>query len=112
MGAYLAKRGLTEANIDEWQIGYSPDSWDDLIKFLQAKGFRDNEIFLAGMSVKTRGCAFFVGAIGFVPAGDLDRIARIAQLKKMNPLHHAPGVDVQTGNDPLGQHRFRRSTDT
>lgn len=50
--AYLKKRGLTEETIDEWQVGYSPDSWDDLIKFLQGKGFKENEIFLAGLSIK------------------------------------------------------------
>jgi len=49
---YLAERGITEETISEWQIGYSPDSWDDLINFLKQKGYSENEIFLAGMSVK------------------------------------------------------------
>ncbi|MEA3463528.1 MAG: DNA primase [Patescibacteria group bacterium] len=49
---YLAERGLTEETIEEWRIGYSPDSWDDLINFLKTKGYSENEIFLAGMIVK------------------------------------------------------------
>ena len=49
---YLEKRGLTEDTIEEWQIGYSQDSWDDLINILKGRGFKDEEIFLSGMSVK------------------------------------------------------------
>ncbi len=49
---YLAERGITDEALEKWQIGYSPESWDDLIIFLKGKGFMDNEIFLAGLSVK------------------------------------------------------------
>lgn len=52
---YLTERGLTEETIEEWRIGCSPDSWDDLIIFLKGKGYSENEIFLAGMSVKKEG---------------------------------------------------------
>jgi DNA primase len=48
--AYLEKRGLNEEAIEDWQIGYSPDSWDLTLKFLRSKGFTEKEIFLAGMS--------------------------------------------------------------
>ena len=49
---YLKNRGLTAETIENWEIGYSPDSWDSLMKFLISKGFQENEIFLAGLSVK------------------------------------------------------------
>lgn len=49
---YLKKRGLTEETIETWQIGYSPDAWETLTNFLKSKGFGENEIFLAGLSVK------------------------------------------------------------
>lgn len=49
---YLTERGLTDETIEEWQIGYSPDSWDDLVNWLKGKGYKENEIFLAGMTVK------------------------------------------------------------
>lgn len=52
---YLQERGLNNEVISEWRIGYSPDSWDDVINLLKNKGFNDNEIFLAGMSVKKEG---------------------------------------------------------
>ncbi|MBD3248309.1 DNA primase, partial [Candidatus Falkowbacteria bacterium] len=49
---YLKKRDLDENTLVEWQIGYSPESWDDIINILKKRGFSDNEIFAAGISVK------------------------------------------------------------
>jgi len=49
---YLKERGLSDETIETWQIGYSPDSWDALANFLKSKGYGENEIFLAGLSVK------------------------------------------------------------
>jgi DNA primase len=51
--SYLTERGLTEDTIVEWQIGYSYDKWDNIYHFLKEKGYTENEIFLAGMSVKS-----------------------------------------------------------
>lgn len=56
---YLAKRGLSEETINEWRIGYSPDSWDDLVNFLSSRGFAPNEIFAAGLSTKKEGASRF-----------------------------------------------------
>jgi DNA primase len=56
---YLAKRGLSEETINEWRIGYSPDSWDDLVNFLGSRGFSPNEIFAAGLSTKKEGTSRF-----------------------------------------------------
>ncbi|MDO8593082.1 MAG: DNA primase [bacterium] len=50
--AYLKQRSLTEETIETWQIGYSPNTWDSLLNFLKSRGFQENEIFLAGLSVK------------------------------------------------------------
>jgi len=49
---YLKKRGLSEQTITEWQIGYSPDTWDSITKLLKSKGFTDGDIFKSGMSSK------------------------------------------------------------
>ncbi len=49
---YLKQRALTDDTIAKWQIGYSPDSWDSLNNFLKGRSFGENEIFLAGLSVK------------------------------------------------------------
>ncbi|MBU0722348.1 DNA primase [Patescibacteria group bacterium] len=49
---YLHERALTDDTIVKWQIGYSPDTWDSLSNFLKSRGYGENEIFLAGLSVK------------------------------------------------------------
>ncbi|PJA09140.1 DNA primase [Candidatus Falkowbacteria bacterium CG_4_10_14_0_2_um_filter_48_10] len=50
--AYLQERGLTEETIDNWQIGFSLDSWEAMTSRLKQKGFREQEIFLAGLAIK------------------------------------------------------------
>ncbi|HNV12776.1 MAG TPA: DNA primase [bacterium] len=50
---YLLNRGLKTEAINRWGIGYSLNSYDDLINFLKNKKYTDNEIFLSGMSVKS-----------------------------------------------------------
>ncbi len=49
---YLKQRGLQDKTIAEWQIGYSRESWDDLFNWLKTRGFSEQEIFLAGLTVK------------------------------------------------------------
>ncbi len=54
---YLLKRGLSDENISEWQLGYSLDSWTGLYDFLKVrpltgKKYTDEEIFLAGLTIK------------------------------------------------------------
>ncbi|MFA5318570.1 MAG: DNA primase [Patescibacteria group bacterium] len=49
---YLKRRGLEDETIERWQIGYSRDSWDDVLKFLKNKRFSEQEIFLSGLAVK------------------------------------------------------------
>lgn len=56
---YLKGRGLSDSAINYWQIGYSVDSYDDLIKFLKSKNFSDLEIQLAGMSFKSEKGGYF-----------------------------------------------------
>lgn len=51
---YLEKRGLTADVIEEWQIGYSPDSWDTVLNALKKKGYTEKEIFLSGMSIQSQ----------------------------------------------------------
>jgi len=49
---YLSQRSLSADIISEFKIGYSLDSWDSLYNALRNQGFNDNEIFLAGLTVK------------------------------------------------------------
>lgn len=46
---YLKNRGITEDSIKEFKLGFAPESWDFIIKALRKKGYKDKEIFLAGL---------------------------------------------------------------
>lgn len=49
---YLLKRGLDEETIKDFEIGYAPDSWDLLIKFLEKKGYKADEAVQAGVAIR------------------------------------------------------------
>jgi len=49
---YLRNRKLSKEIIEKFQLGYAPNSWDLLSKFLKKKGYKEDEIFAAGMTVK------------------------------------------------------------
>ena len=53
---YLAERGFTEETLDQFGIGFAPNSWDALVKRLAARGFTTDEMVAAGLaSVGQRG---------------------------------------------------------
>lgn len=49
---YLKNRGLKEATINKFRLGFSPNTWDSLTKYLRNSGFTDKEIIDAGMAIK------------------------------------------------------------
>ena len=52
--SYLHERGLTDKTIGHFGLGWSPDSWDNLTKHLQAMGFRNDELEAANLAFKNR----------------------------------------------------------
>ncbi len=48
---YLQKRGINEKIIKTFALGYAPDNWDSLTKFLIKKGFDKNIIVKAGLAL-------------------------------------------------------------
>ncbi len=46
------KRGISDDTIAEFQIGYAPDGWDNLLTALGAKDFKDNELLDAGLVIR------------------------------------------------------------
>lgn len=52
---YAAARGMSEELLRNWQVGYAPDSWDDLVNFLKQQKFSEREIVLAGLAVSREG---------------------------------------------------------
>ncbi len=57
---YLKNRALTLETIKDWQLGLSGEAWDELFLFLQNKGFKENDIFQAGLSLKKKSGVGFV----------------------------------------------------
>jgi hypothetical protein len=43
-----------------------------------------------------------IGTFLIVAARDLDWIAGIADIDELDAFDHAPGIDVETGDDPFG----------
>ncbi|MBB96852.1 MAG: DNA primase [Rhodobacteraceae bacterium] len=48
--AYLSRRGLTEAALDRWEIGFAPDGWQGLWDHLRGKGVAEDLIMDAGLA--------------------------------------------------------------
>ncbi len=46
---YLAQRGLTPETVEAFELGYAPDGWDYLLKFLQKHNFNLQEAETAGL---------------------------------------------------------------
>ncbi len=50
--SYLKQRQIKTETVKKFQLGYAPNSWDSLKKFLKKKEFSENEIFENGLIVK------------------------------------------------------------
>lgn len=50
--AYLKKRGLADETVGQFRLGFAPQSWDSLFKFLQEKNFSPRDIALAGLAIE------------------------------------------------------------
>ncbi|MFJ9723093.1 DNA primase [Streptomyces sp. NPDC101209] len=51
---FLAERGFDQAAAQHFSVGYSPQGWDHLTRFLRGKGFTDKELVLSGLAQEGR----------------------------------------------------------
>lgn len=51
---FLAERGFDQAAALHFGVGYSPQGWDHLTRFLRGKGFTDKELLLSGLAQEGR----------------------------------------------------------
>ncbi|MEU0737976.1 DNA primase [Streptomyces sp. NPDC006134] len=51
---FLAERGFDQAAAVHFGVGYSPQGWDHLTRYLRGKGFSDKELVLSGLSQEGR----------------------------------------------------------
>ena len=50
--AYLAERGLDEATLREFRVGYAPSAWDTVLMASRRAKFSNEEIMAAGLAVR------------------------------------------------------------
>lgn len=53
--SYLAGREVTPETTKEFRLGYSPDTWDTIKKYLLNKGYKEEELVEAGLLVEKEG---------------------------------------------------------
>jgi len=51
---YLFKRGLSEATIQEFKLGFAPDDWRSLTNYLIKEGFKPEEILQSGLAISKK----------------------------------------------------------
>jgi DNA primase len=83
--AYAEKRGLDAAAIEDYQIGYSPESWDALATHLHERQYVNDELVEAGLLVRGE-------------RGDHDRF----RARLIFPIRDARGRVVGFGGRALG----------
>lgn len=48
--AYLKERGITNATIKKFGLGFAPEGWTGLLKYLTQKGYKEHDIYEAGLA--------------------------------------------------------------
>lgn len=52
---YLKKRELKQETIEEWKVGFIPEQWDLLTKYLLKKGISIDDLLASGLTIKKDG---------------------------------------------------------
>lgn len=56
---YLRDRGLSDKTILKYGLGYAPNSWDSLIKYLKQKGFSIEQMYSSGVITKGKNNSYY-----------------------------------------------------
>ncbi len=106
---YLQKRGLTNETIEAWQIGFIPDQWDLLTKYLLKKGHGVDDLIAAGVTIQREGSDMvsgrgfydrFRGRIMF-PLSDIHGAVVGFTGRVLVETEHSGGKYVNTPQTPL-----------
>jgi DNA primase len=52
--AYLLGRGLQEATLREFRVGYAPSAWDRMLRASRSSGYSDEELLAAGLVQRSK----------------------------------------------------------
>lgn len=50
--AYVARRGLNETTVQQFNIGYAPDSWHFALNYFRQAGYREEELIESGLATR------------------------------------------------------------
>lgn len=50
---YIEERGIDSNWMEELGLGFSPNQWDSLVKYLKNKGYNENIISISGLGIRT-----------------------------------------------------------
>ncbi len=57
---YVQQRGISETSLEDFGVGYAPAAWDVTFQALKKKGFTDDDIFQAGLTIrKDKGAGYY-----------------------------------------------------
>ncbi|MDP2638982.1 MAG: DNA primase [Candidatus Azambacteria bacterium] len=94
---YLYGRGLKEKTIEEWRLGYAPDSWNAVMFFLTNLGYQEAEIEKAGLILKgTRYHDRFRNRLMFPIADANGRVVAFSG-RTMNDIIPAKTENIESG---------------
>ncbi len=85
--SFLAERGFTLADADQFGMGYSPAAWDELTRHLRGRGFTEDELTKSGLARRSnRGTLIdmFRGRLMW-PVRDLTGETIAFGARKLNP---------------------------
>jgi len=111
---YLLSRGLTPATIKQFNIGYAPQNWETLVKFLRKRSFNQQELIDSGLAVPSsqggydrfRGRIMFpladirgriLGFSGRVLGDELPKYINTPQTKIFDKGHFLLGLNLSKG---------------
>ncbi len=97
---YLTDRGFTRKLIKEFELGYSPDAWNQLLKELYKKGFDDEIIIKAGLAIRTDNGEIF------------DRFRDRVMFPILDHLGQVVGFGARILSDVKGQAKYINSPQT
>ncbi len=107
---YILERGITEKTMQEFMIGYSPQAWDTLSKWLQKKGYTVEEMIAAGVVGKSDSGKLFDRFRGRIIFPVLDLQGRVVAFGGRIAPWHETGNEGKYVNSPEGALYEKRRT--
>lgn len=62
--AYVQSRGISSDTVLAFSIGYAPDSWDSLTRYLLTQGYTERELVMGGLAREREGAGINEGSNG------------------------------------------------